>query len=82
VVGLTSYVTRGHLARAVLEATAWQTKEVVEAMNADAGTPLSFLAVDGGMTANNVERRLLARPRAPQRALAPRSGVALDDGSR
>jgi len=60
VVGLTSYVTKGHLARAVLEATAWQTKDVVDAMNADVGVPMSFLAVDGGMTANNLLMQTLA----------------------
>ena len=53
-VGLTSYVNRGHIARAVLEATAYQTREVVEAMNNDAGTPLQTLKVDGGMTANDL----------------------------
>ena len=52
ITGLTSYVTRGHLARAVLEATAWQTVDVVEAMNADAGLALRTLRVDGGMTSN------------------------------
>ncbi|NEW48432.1 FGGY-family carbohydrate kinase, partial [Nocardia cyriacigeorgica] len=46
--------TRGHLARAVLEATAWQTREVVEAMNADTGQSLRELRVDGGVTANNL----------------------------
>ncbi len=60
VVGLTSYVTKGHIARAVLEATAWQTKDVVDAMNADAGVPLSFLAVDGGMTGNNLLMQTVA----------------------
>jgi glycerol kinase len=60
VVGLTSYVTKGHLARAVLEATAWQTKDVMEAMNADADVPMSFLAVDGGMTSNNLLMQTLA----------------------
>jgi glycerol kinase len=60
VVGLTSYVTKGHLARAVLEATAWQTKDVVDAMNADAGMPMTFLAVDGGMTANNLLMQTVA----------------------
>jgi glycerol kinase len=53
-VGLTSYVTKGHLARAVLEATGWQTKDVVDAMNADSGLGLTTLKVDGGMTANNL----------------------------
>ncbi len=60
VVGLTSYVTKGHIARAVLEATAWQTKDVVDAMNADAGVPMSFLAVDGGMTSNNLLMQAVA----------------------
>src|SRR6201996_9814743 len=54
IAGLTGYITKGHLARAVLEATAWQTREVVEAMTADAGVSLSTLRVDGGMTANNL----------------------------
>ncbi|WP_341729679.1 glycerol kinase GlpK [Brooklawnia sp.] len=53
-VGLTRYVNRAHIARAVLEATAFQTRDVLEAMNADAGVPLAELRVDGGMTANNL----------------------------
>ncbi|AXE37348.1 glycerol kinase GlpK [Acidipropionibacterium virtanenii] len=52
-VGLTRYVNRGHLARAVIEATAFQTRDVVGAMNADSGVPITELKVDGGMTANN-----------------------------
>jgi glycerol kinase len=52
IAGLTGYVNKGHIARAVLEAVAWQTREVVEAMAADAGAPLTELKVDGGMTAN------------------------------
>jgi glycerol kinase len=52
--GLTRYVTAGHLARATLEATAWQTKEVVDAMNADSGVDLTALKVDGGMVANEL----------------------------
>ena len=52
IVGLTRYVNRGHIARAVLESTAFQTREVLEAMNADSGVPLTELRVDGGMTAN------------------------------
>ncbi|MBM9467674.1 glycerol kinase GlpK [Nakamurella leprariae] len=52
IVGLTRFVTRGHLARAVLEATAFQTREVLEAMRADSGVELTSLKVDGGMTAN------------------------------
>jgi len=51
-VGLTRYVNRGHIARAVLEATAFQTREVLDAMNADSGVELAELKVDGGMTAN------------------------------
>src|SRR6266566_226546 len=52
IAGLTRYVNKGHIARAVLEATAWQTKEVVEAMNADSGVALTSLKVDGGMVYN------------------------------
>jgi len=52
IAGLTRYVNAGHLARAVLEATAFQTREVVEAMEADSGVPLKELKVDGGMVAN------------------------------
>ncbi|MBV7295572.1 glycerol kinase GlpK [Corynebacterium sp. TAE3-ERU12] len=54
IVGLTRYVNKGHIARAALEATAYQTREVVEAMNADSGVPLSTLRVDGGMTGNDL----------------------------
>jgi glycerol kinase len=52
IAGLTRYVNKGHIARAVLEATAWQTKEVVDAMNADSGVELTSLKVDGGMVHN------------------------------
>jgi len=51
-VGLTRFVNRGHIARAALEATAFQTREVLDAMNADSGVPLTELRVDGGMVAN------------------------------
>ena len=54
IAGLTGYVTKGHIARAALEAVAWQTREVVDAMAADAGAPLEILKADGGMTANNL----------------------------
>jgi glycerol kinase len=54
IAGLTAYVGRGHIARAALEAVAWQTREVVDAMAADSGRPLDILKVDGGMTANNL----------------------------
>ncbi|MFI7493496.1 glycerol kinase GlpK [Kocuria sp. M4R2S49] len=53
-VGLTRYVTKAHIARAALEATAYQSREVVEAMNADAGVDITELKVDGGMTANEL----------------------------
>jgi glycerol kinase len=54
IAGLTGYVNKGHLARAVLEATAWQVREVADAMAVDAGEPLTQLKADGGMTANNL----------------------------
>jgi glycerol kinase len=60
IAGLTGYINKGHLARAVLEATAWQTREVVEAVNADYGADLSELRVDGGMTPNNLLMQFLA----------------------
>lgn len=52
-VGLTRYVTKAHIARAALEATAFQTRDVIEAVIADAGHPLEELRVDGGMTRND-----------------------------
>ncbi|MBP7212975.1 MAG: glycerol kinase GlpK [Anaerolineaceae bacterium] len=54
IVGLTRYINAGHLARAVLEATAYQTAEVLEAMNKDSGVDLTALKVDGGMVFNEV----------------------------
>ena len=51
-VGLTRYVNKGHIARAVLESTAFQTREVLDAMDADSGVTLSELRVDGGMVVN------------------------------
>jgi glycerol kinase len=54
IAGLTRYVNRGHIARAVLEATAWQTREVLDAMNADSGVALTALKVDGGMVGNEL----------------------------
>jgi glycerol kinase len=53
-VGLTRYVNRSHIARAVLEAVAYQTFEVVEAMRKDSGVDLNSLRVDGGMVANDL----------------------------
>lgn len=52
--GLTRYVTKNHIARAALEATAFQTREVMDAMNADAGVELAELRVDGGMVGNEL----------------------------
>jgi glycerol kinase len=60
IAGLTSYITKGHIARAVLEATAWQTRDVVEAMNADSGLRAEALRVDGGMTSNNLLMQIVA----------------------
>ncbi|MDD7466025.1 MAG: glycerol kinase GlpK [Actinomycetaceae bacterium] len=54
IVGMTRYNTKAHIARAALEATAFQTREVLDAMEADAGMKLGELRVDGGMTANHL----------------------------
>ncbi|MCC3767531.1 glycerol kinase GlpK [Streptomyces sp. UNOC14_S4] len=54
ITGLTRYVTKAHLARAVLEATSWQTREVVDAMFQDSGVRITSLRADGGMTANGL----------------------------
>ena len=66
IAGLTRYSNRGHLARAVLEATAFQTREVVEAMERDAGIPVNVLRTDGGMVDNELlmqfQADLLDRP--------------------
>ncbi|WP_327188758.1 glycerol kinase GlpK [Streptomyces xinghaiensis] len=60
IAGLTRYVTKAHIARAVLEATAWQTREITDAMRKDSGTELASLKVDGGMTSNNLLMQTLA----------------------
>ncbi|WP_336487520.1 glycerol kinase GlpK [Methylobacterium nigriterrae] len=52
IIGLTRYANRGHIARACLEATAFQTREVLEAMEKDSGIPVRELRSDGGMVAN------------------------------
>jgi glycerol kinase len=73
-VGLTRYINRGHIARAVLEATAFQTREVVEAMEKDSGVRLSRLKVDGGMVSNEMLMQFqsdlldvpVVRPRVPE----------------
>jgi len=66
IVGLTRFANKGHLARAVLEAVAFQTREVVEAMEQDSGIPLAELRVDGGMVANDLlmqfQADILERP--------------------
>ena len=54
IAGLTRFVTRGHIARAALEATAFQTREVLDAMNLDSGVDLMSLKVDGGMVFNEL----------------------------
>ena len=53
IVGLTRFVNKGHIARAALESIAYQTRDVLEAVNADAGVDLTELRVDGGATANS-----------------------------
>jgi glycerol kinase len=54
IAGLTRFVNKGHIARAALEAVAWQAREVLDAMNADSGVPLQTLKVDGGMVGNEL----------------------------
>ncbi len=54
IVGLTRYVNKGHIARAALEATAYQTREVLDAMEKDSGVQLTALKVDGGMVFNEL----------------------------
>jgi len=74
VAGLTRYVTAGHIARAALEATAYQSREVVEAMNSDSGVDLESLKVDGGMVGNDLLMQFQAdllgvpviRPKVPE----------------
>ena len=60
IAGLTGYVTKAHIARAVLEASAWQTREIVDAMQADTGIEMTELKVDGGMTSNSLLMQTLA----------------------
>ena len=54
VAGLTAYANKGHIARSILEATAFQTREVLEAMEIDSGVSLKTLKVDGGMVKNEL----------------------------
>jgi len=73
-VGMTRFVNAGHIARAALEATAFQSREVVEAMNADSGVDLESLKVDGGMVGNDLLMQFQAdilgvpviRPKVPE----------------
>lgn len=60
IAGLTAFVTKAHLARAALEATAWQVREVVDAMAVDSGLTLATLKVDGGMMASPILPQLQA----------------------
>jgi len=60
IAGLTGFVTKAHIARAALEAVAWQTREVVDAMAVDSGRDLGTLRVDGGMTANSLLMQIQA----------------------
>jgi glycerol kinase len=60
IAGLTGYVTRAHIARAALEATAWQVREVADAMRTDSGLAPATLKVDGGMTASQMLLRIQA----------------------
>jgi glycerol kinase len=54
IAGLTRFVNKGHIARAVLEASGYQTRDIVEAMNRDSGVELTKLKVDGGMVGNEL----------------------------
>jgi glycerol kinase len=54
IAGLTRFINKGHIARAVLEACAYQTRDIVEAMNIDSGVALTRLKVDGGMVGNDL----------------------------
>ncbi len=60
ILGLTAYANSGHIARATLEATAWQVREVVDAVNAVSNVPFDELRVDGGMVANELLMQLQA----------------------
>ncbi len=60
IVGLTRYITKAHLVRATLEAICYQTREVLDAMEADSGIPLRALKVDGGAVVNNLLMQMQA----------------------
>ncbi len=89
ITGLTRFARRGHLARAALEATAYQTREVLEAMRADSGVALTELKVDGGMVVNELLMQFQAdildvpvvRPRVNETtALGAAYGAGLAEG--
>ncbi len=89
IVGLTRYIKRGHIARAVLEAVAYQTLDVAEAMEKDSGVKISSLKVDGGMVANELLMQFQAdilgipviRPKITETtALGAASAAALASG--
>ena len=82
IAGLTRYASAGHIARAALEATAYQTLDVIEAMQRDSGIPISTLRVDGGMVVNALlmqfQADILGAPvRAPSGSGSHRSGCRL-----
>jgi glycerol kinase len=88
-VGLTRFINRNHIARAVLEAVAYQTLDVVEAMQKDSGVALSSLRVDGGMVVNELLMQFQAdilgvpviRPKITETtALGAASAAALASG--
>ncbi len=74
IVGMTRFVNKGHIARAVLEAAAYQTREVFDAMKADSGVNLTSLKADGGMVGNELFMQFQAdilnvpviRPKVPE----------------
>ena len=89
IVGLTGYIKRGHIARAVLEAVAYQVRDVVDCMEKDSGVKLSSLRVDGGMVGNSLLMQFQAdmlgvpvmRPRITETtALGAASAAALAIG--
>jgi glycerol kinase len=89
IVGMTRYANRGHIARAALEATAYQVREVFDAMENDSGVRLTTLKVDGGMVVNNLLMQFQAdilnvpvvRPQVPETTslgAAYAAGLAID----
>lgn len=62
IVGITQYTQKGHIARATLEATCFQTKAILDAMEKDSGKALSELAVDGGMSNSDLAMQVRQNP--------------------